>query len=78
MIRAKYNSMGLYILAACLGVANSAYSSEINDTAKKATRKIKDETCEIFDGKVKCVAKKIQHKAENLKDSVKDKTQEVK
>ena len=67
MLRAKYNSMGLYILAACLGVANTAYSSEISDSVKKTGRKIKDESCEIFEGKVKCVGKKIQISRNQIK-----------
>jgi hypothetical protein len=46
-----------------------------NDTAraaKKAGRKVKDEVCEMIDGKMKCVAKKIKHSAQNAGDKVED------
>ena len=46
-----------------------------NDTkraAKKGMRKAKDEVCEMVDGKMKCVGKKIKHAAQNAGDKVED------
>lgn len=46
-----------------------------NDTkraVKKGARKIKDETCEMVDGKMKCVAKKIKHSVQNAGDKIED------
>ncbi len=41
---------------------------------KKGGRKIKDETCELVNGKMECAAKKMKHKIQNGTDEVKDKT----
>lgn len=46
-----------------------------NDTkraTKKTVRKVQDETCEMVNGKMKCVGKKIKHAAENAGDKVED------
>lgn len=46
-----------------------------NDTkraVKKGARKVKDETCEMVDGKMKCVGKKIKHSAQNAGDKIED------
>lgn len=46
-----------------------------NDTKramKKGARKVKDETCEMVNGKMKCVGKKIKHGAQNVGDKVED------
>lgn len=40
--------------------------------AKKTARKVKDEVCEMVDGKMKCVGKKIKHAAQNAADNVED------
>ena len=59
-------------------IASSAKSttkeigSDTKRVAKKGTRKIKDEVCEMIDGKMKCMAKKIKHAAKNTGDKVKD------
>ncbi len=39
---------------------------------KKGARKAKDETCEMVNGKMKCVGKKIKHAAQNAGDKVED------
>jgi cytochrome c peroxidase len=49
-------------------------SQDIKKNAKKVANKVKDETCELVNGKMECVAKKMVHKAENLKEEVKDAT----
>ena len=46
-----------------------------NDTKramKKGARKVKDETCEMVNGKMKCVGKKIKHSAQNAGDKIED------
>ena len=46
-----------------------------NDTkraVKKGARKVKDETCEMVNGKMKCVGKKIKHSAQNMGDKLED------
>lgn len=46
-----------------------------NDTkraVKKGARKVKDETCEMVNGKMECVGKKIKHSAQNVGDKVED------
>lgn len=46
-----------------------------NDTKramKKGARKVKDETCEMIDGKMKCMGKKIKHGAQNVGDKIED------
>ena len=39
---------------------------------KKGARKVKDETCEMVNGKMKCVANKIKHSAQNAGDAIED------
>jgi type II secretory pathway pseudopilin PulG len=39
---------------------------------KKAGRKVKDETCEMVNGKMECAAKKMKHKVQNAADEAKD------
>ena len=39
---------------------------------KKGVRKVKDETCEMVNGKMKCVGKKIKHSAQNAGDAIED------
>ena len=40
--------------------------------AKKTARKVKDEACEMVDGKMKCVGKKVKHAAQNTGDAIED------
>lgn len=48
---------------------------DVKKGAKKAVRKVKDETCEMVNGKMECAAKKAGHKIENATDEVKDKAE---
>ena len=48
------------------------------DSTKKAYRTAKDEVCELVNGKMECVAKKLKHKAQNATDAVKTKANEIK
>lgn len=47
-------------------------AKDVKRGAKKAGRKVKDETCEMVHGKMECAGKKVKHKAENLGDKVED------
>lgn len=40
--------------------------------AKKAVRKAQDETCEMVNGKMKCIGKKMKHAAQNAGDKIED------
>ena len=40
--------------------------------AKKTVRKASDETCEMVNGKMKCVGKKMKHAAQNAGDKLED------
>ena len=48
------------------------------DKTKKVYRAAKDEVCELVNGKMECVAKKLKHKAQNATDTVKTKANEIK
>jgi len=39
---------------------------------KKAGRKVKDETCEMINGKMECVGKKIKNTGKNIGDKAED------
>lgn len=41
--------------------------------AKSGIRKVQDETCEMFDGKLECAAQKVKHQALDAKNEVEDK-----
>lgn len=46
-----------------------------NDTTrsvKKGARAVKDKTCELVDGKMKCAAQKVKHSMQNVGDKVED------
>ena len=45
---------------------------------KKGYRKAADKTCEMVNGKMECVAKKVKHSVQNAADEVKDKANDVK
>lgn len=49
-------------------------ASDTKKEAKQLGRKVKDETCELVNGKMECVGKKIKNKAKNAGDEVKDAT----
>jgi hypothetical protein len=44
---------------------------------KKKARAAKDKGCEMVNGKMDCAAKKLKHKAQNAKDEVNDKVDDV-
>lgn len=48
-------------------------TQDAGKAVKKGVRKVKDETCEMVNGKMECAAKKVKHKIQNGVDEVKDK-----
>jgi len=62
------------------GVVDSA-NEAVKDTGKaltKGARNLKDKTCEMMDGKMKCAGKKLKHKMQNAGDEVNDKVDDLK
>lgn len=45
---------------------------DIKRGAQKATREIKDESCEMVNGKMECAAQKAKHSMQNTSDKVED------
>lgn len=50
----------------------SEASNDTKRAMKKGARKVKDKTCEMIDGKMKCMGKKIKHGAQNIGDKIED------
>ena len=48
------------------------------DVTKEAARNVSDKVCEMIDGKMKCLPKKIKHKAQTMKDKAGTKATEIK
>lgn len=62
------------------GVVSTA-NEAAKDTGKaltKGARNLKDKTCEMMDGKMKCAGKKLKHKMQNAGDEVSDKVDDLK
>lgn len=53
-------------------------ANKAGDGMKKAYRGAKDKVCEMVNGKMECVAKKMKHKMQNAGDAVETKVEEVK
>lgn len=53
--------------------AGKELMQDAQKVAKKTTNKVKDATCEMFNSKGECIAKKAGHKIENAVEEVKDK-----
>jgi len=53
------------------------YDDAKNKT-KEAYRKVKDEACEMVNGKLECAKQKIKHKAKNIKDDANDEIKDMK
>lgn len=45
---------------------------DIQRGAKQAARKVKDETCELTNGKMECAAQKVKHSIQNTADKIED------
>lgn len=87
-LRAKANFLAILTTSFLIGTYtnNIAYAKD-NETikekakemtsdsaraAKKTGRKIQDKTCEMVNGKMKCVVTKMKHAAQNTADNVED------
>ena len=53
------------------------YDAAKNKT-KEAYREVKDEACELVNGKMECAGQKMKHKAKNMKDDVEDEVKDLK
>ncbi len=53
-------------------------SNKTGDNIKRFYRSAKDKTCEMINGKMECVEKKIINKAKNLSDKAKTEAKELK
>ena len=85
------NKVSKMIVVAMLGLsANFALAEETvgekmkeagRDTKKsikKGYRSAKDKACEMVNGKLECAGDKIKHGAQNIKDEVDDKVDDIK
>lgn len=52
--------------------------NQLVDGVKKSFRKTKDKTCKMFDGKLKCAAKKLKNNAKNMSDKIGTDAKELK
>lgn len=52
--------------------------NEATDETKKVLRRADDKICEMVNGKMKCVGRKIMHKVKNVSDKVETKAKEIK
>ena len=50
----------------------SETSNDVKRETKKGVRKVQDKSCEVIDGKTKCLPKKVKHAVENQMDKAKD------
>lgn len=55
-----------------------AQSNKTVDAIKEEYRDVKDKTCKMVYGKLKCVQKKIKHKAQTASDKIKTEAKELK
>ncbi len=53
-------------------------AADTGKAVKKGARAVKDKTCEMINGKMECLAKKVKHKAQNAGDEISDKVDDVK
>ncbi|MGZ3787841.1 MAG: hypothetical protein ACXVLQ_04925 [Bacteriovorax sp.] len=49
-------------------------AKDVKTGTKKSVRKLQDKTCEVINGKTKCLPKKVKHSIENEMDTAKDAT----
>ena len=87
MKKTKLIKASLFVVALSFGTniyaeetATEKIESSVNKTAdgvKKTYRKAKDKTCEMINGKMKCIAKKIKNESKNLKDNVETQSTEI-
>lgn len=46
--------------------------SDISRASSKAVRNVKEETCELVNGKMECVGQKVKHSLQNAGDKIED------
>jgi Na+-translocating ferredoxin:NAD+ oxidoreductase RnfG subunit len=87
MLKKEFVVIGLFalVLGGISSMAEETTREKIKDagndlkhSVKKGVNKVKDETCEMTNGKIECVAKKIKHKASNAVDESGNKAKEIK
>ncbi|MBY0415122.1 MAG: hypothetical protein K2Q18_13205 [Bdellovibrionales bacterium] len=71
--------LGMAGFSSALHAEDATVKEKINEAThdtkratKKTARKVKDEVCEMVNGKMKCVGKKIKHAAQNTGDAIED------
>lgn len=52
--------------------------NKATDSVKETYRDAKDKGCEMVNGKMKCLGKKVSNKAKTLKDKTETKVEEIK
>ena len=56
----------------------SQAADDAGNSVKKTYRNAKDKTCEMVNGKMQCLGKKIKHKIENASDAASTEAKELK
>jgi len=56
----------------------TATVTKAKNATKRGMRSASDEVCEMINGKMRCVGKKLKHKAQNAADATGAKAKEVK
>lgn len=81
--------IGVGILMVSFGLSTSAYAEEKTmekvetkknetvDSVKSTYRDAKDKSCEMIDGKMQCLGKKVKNKAKTMSDKTKTKANEI-
>ena len=70
--------MGSAFAAETVGEKVNTATNKAVDTVKENYRDAKDKTCEMVNGKMECVSKKIKNKARTAADKIKTKAEEAK
>jgi len=74
-------TMGLTMIAHAEETTGEKAKTNINkatDEVKKDARAASDDACEMVNGKMHCVGKKMKHKMQNTKDKMSTKAEEAK
>ena len=73
-------STSFSVIASAVETATEKVETATNkgtDKVKKGYRKAKDEACEMGNGKMSCMGKKVKHGIENGTDAMKTKAKDV-
>ena len=73
-------SFALYLGSSAFATESSVShtADEAGNSVKKTYRNAKDKTCEMVNGKMQCLGKKIKHKMENASDAISTEAKEIK